>query len=50
MNEENLVNLNMDLGPTLWGIFWVVILILFIYLILRRAKIKNTENFGDRSN
>lgn len=44
----------MDLVPKLiilgYGIFAVVCIVLVVYLIVRRIRIKKNENFEDRSN
>jgi hypothetical protein len=37
-------------GFGLEGVFWGGLLIILIYLIFRRIKIKKTEDFEDRDN
>lgn len=32
------------------GLFWGGCLIILVYLIFRRIRIKKTENFGDKNN
>lgn len=34
----------------LQGVFWTTCVILIIYLIFRRIRIKKSENFEDRDN
>ena len=33
-----------------WGLYWLGFIALFIYLFVRRRKIKKTEQFEDRDN
>lgn len=38
------------MGIFFYGLFWIVIGIILIYLIVRRIQIKDTEDFEDRNN
>jgi len=39
-----------EIGALFSGLFWVAIGIILIYLIVRRLKTKETENFEKRDN
>lgn len=34
----------------IYQLFWVVIILIIVYLIIRRIRIKETETFEDRDN
>ena len=38
------------MGVLLYILFWVAIAIILVYLIVRRIKIKETEDFDKRDN
>ncbi len=39
-----------EFGLGFYLLFWPVMLVLLIYLVVRRNRIKKTENFEDRDN
>ncbi|MDC8003745.1 hypothetical protein POV27_06760 [Aureisphaera galaxeae] len=40
----------MDIGLFLYGLIYVAIFFILVYLVIRRIKIKQGEDFEDRDN